>query len=133
MSGVLVSACAYAFFVEQMPYSSKTQQGYAMIIKYPYLVLNNLFYYQKQGYSEMQTMWKSLLRKFIIELILYAMLVVIYFLLVLRYLGDWLTSFFSEKPVIYAVIALVLIVAQGFTLEAITSFLIERLNLERFE
>ncbi|UCH60905.1 MAG: hypothetical protein JSV61_05340 [Anaerolineales bacterium] len=104
-----------------------------MIIKYPYLVLNNLFYYQKQGYSEMQTMWKSLLRKFIIELILYAMLVVVYFLLVLRYLGDWLTSFFSEKPVIYAVIALVLIVAQGFTLEAITSFLIERLNLERFE
>lgn len=81
----------------------------------------------------MQVNWKHLLRNFIIELVLYGILVVVYFFIVLRFLGDWLLNLFQEQPVLYGFLALILIVAQGVVLEAITSFLIERLNLGRAE
>ena len=77
--------------------------------------------------------FSALIRNFVIELIVYAILVVAYFLIVLRWLGEPLVQVFHENPALYAPIALGLIVFQGVALEAITSFLVARLGLERFE
>ncbi len=76
---------------------------------------------------------RRLLRNFLIELMIYAVLVVAYFLLVLRSIGGWLTYLYYTNLTIYAVTALVLIVVQGVFLEKVTTFLIERLGLERLE
>ncbi|UCG24309.1 MAG: hypothetical protein JSW55_19675 [Chloroflexota bacterium] len=76
---------------------------------------------------------RKLIRNFAIELVVYGVLVVIYFLLVLQWLGGWLTSLYENDLRIYAVVALVLIVVQGVLFEKVTTFLIERLGLERLE
>lgn len=76
---------------------------------------------------------RKLIRNFAIELVVYGVLVVVYFLLVLRWLGDWLTSLYENDLRIYAIVALVLIVVQGVLFEKVTTFLIERLGLERLE
>lgn len=74
-----------------------------------------------------------LVRNFVIELLIYGLLVVGYFYLVLRLLGEPLKRMFDQNMLLYAVVALVLIVAQSVLLEALTSFLVGRLKLERFE
>lgn len=76
---------------------------------------------------------KLLVRNFLIELVLYAALVVIYFVLVLRFLGEPLTELYNSQPALYAAAALLLIVAQGIVLEWVTSFLVGLLDLERLE
>jgi len=76
---------------------------------------------------------RTLIRNFAIELIVYAVLVVIYFLLVLQTIGPWLTELYYSNLRLYAVVALVLIVVQAVFLEWITSFLIERLGLEQLD
>lgn len=76
---------------------------------------------------------KRLIRNFIIELVLYGILVTIYFFLILRNLSTWLTDLFNENLTLYAVVALGLIVVQSVVLEWITAFLVERLGLERLE
>jgi hypothetical protein len=74
-----------------------------------------------------------LIRNLIVELIIYGLLVVGYFYLVLRLLGGPLKLLFDENLLLYALVALALIVAQSVVLEAITSFLLARLKLERLE
>jgi hypothetical protein len=81
----------------------------------------------------MKTRHKILLRNFLIELILYALLLIIYFWGVLRFLGEPLNKIFHLSPFVYAVATLILIVAQGVFLEWVTSFLITRLGLEKME
>jgi hypothetical protein len=76
---------------------------------------------------------KKLLRNFAIEMLVYGVLVTVYFILVLRTLGGWLTELYYNNLPLYAVVALVLIVTQGVMLEWLTSFLVERLGLERLE
>lgn len=76
---------------------------------------------------------RKLIRNFIIELIVYAVLVVAYFVLILRSIGDWLTYLYYNNLTIYAFAALILIVVQGVFLEKVTTFLIERLGIERVE
>ena len=76
---------------------------------------------------------RSLLRNFILEMILYGILVVAYFLVVLRYLGDPLTELYDANLRLYAVVALALIMAQGVVLEWVTSFLVDIMGLERME
>lgn len=76
---------------------------------------------------------RSLLRNFILEMVLYGALVVAYFLVVLRYLGDPLTELYDSNLRVYAVVALALIVAQGVVLEWVTSFLVDLMGLERME
>lgn len=76
---------------------------------------------------------RALLRNFIIEIIVYAGLVVGYFFLVLRILGEPLQALSSRSLVLYAFVALGLIVAQAVVLDLVTSFLIDRLGLDRFE
>jgi hypothetical protein len=81
----------------------------------------------------MDTNARRLLRNFLIELVVYAILVAIYFVVVLRTIGDWLTELYYENLTLYAFVALALIVTQAVVLEMITTFLIERLGLERLE
>jgi hypothetical protein len=76
---------------------------------------------------------KILLRNFVIEVAIYALLVVVYFFLVLRLLGKPLESLFENNIVLYAFVALFLIVAQGVLLDGVTTFLINRLGLVRLE
>lgn len=76
---------------------------------------------------------RKIIRNFLIELVVYGALVVAYFILVLQSLGSWLTSLYNNNLTVYAVVALVLIVVQAVILEKVTTFLIERLGLERLE
>jgi hypothetical protein len=76
---------------------------------------------------------KILIRNFIIELIIYGLLVLGYFFLVLRLLGEPLKEMFDTNLVLYAFVALGLILAQSVLLEAVTTFLVGRLGLERLE
>lgn len=81
----------------------------------------------------MKSRHKILLRNFLIELLLYALLLMIYFWGALRFLGEPLHRVFHLNPIVYAIATLLLIVAQGVFLEWITSFLITRLGLEKLE
>ena len=64
------------------------------------------------------------LRSFLIELLVYGVLVVGYFFLVLHLLGNWLLGFFEHHCGLYAILALALIVCQGLVLEAVTTALL---------
>lgn len=79
-----------------------------------------------------QRMW-ILVRNFVIELIVYSILVVAYFVVALRLMGEWLARLFHSNLVTYALVSLGLIVAQGVLLDAITSFLLNRFNPSRLE
>ncbi len=74
-----------------------------------------------------------IVRYALIELLLYAILVILYALIVLRSLREPLLSLFQSNLYLYALVSLFVIVAQGNILEALTAFLMDRLRLERFE
>jgi uncharacterized membrane protein (DUF106 family) len=76
---------------------------------------------------------KRILRNFLLEIILYGVLLVVYFLAVLRLLGKPLNELFHLNPWFYALATLLLIVTQSVALEIVTSFLIDRLGLEKLE
>jgi hypothetical protein len=76
---------------------------------------------------------RGLLRSFVVELIVYGTLVAAYSVIVLRLLGKPLAQLFHSNLGAFAVVSLVLIVAQGVLLDALTSFLLDRLRLERPE
>jgi hypothetical protein len=76
---------------------------------------------------------RKLFINFAIELVVYGILVLGYFLLVLRYLNSILTELYENNMVIYAFLGLGLVVAQGVVLEYVTSFILTRLRLERLE
>lgn len=73
------------------------------------------------------------LRNIVIELVVYGALVTLYALGVLQYLVDPLADLYENNLTLYAWVALALIVAQAVALEGVTSFLINRLRLARFE
>jgi hypothetical protein len=68
------------------------------------------------------------LRAFSIELGVYAVFVVGYFLLVLHFLGDWLHGLFDHHRVSYAFVAISLIIGQAVVLEFVTTFLMRLLK-----
>ncbi len=59
------------------------------------------------------------LKAFAIEVPIYAALLVAYFLLVLSFLSNWLKNLFDQNKLVYALVALALIVGQGGFLEVI--------------
>ena len=79
------------------------------------------------------TRLRALIRNFAIEMIVYGILVALYLVLVLRLLGKPLSRLFSDNLTPYAFISLALIVAQAVLLDAVTSFLLDQLHLERLE
>lgn len=68
-----------------------------------------------------------------LELTLYGVLLVVYFLLVLRFLGEPLVHLFNDNLVTYAAVALGLIVLQGVVLDLVTSLLIRLLNVDALD
>lgn len=67
-------------------------------------------------------------RVFAAELAIYAVLVAAYFLLVLHLLGNWLYRLEMQHRILYAVVALSLIVGQAVVLDAVTSLLLRILR-----
>ena len=60
---------------------------------------------------------KKVFKAFSIELPIYAVLVAAYAFIVLRFLGNWLFQLFTSERRVYAIVALALIIGQGFVLE----------------
>jgi hypothetical protein len=67
-------------------------------------------------------------KAFLIELLVYAALVISYFFLVLHLLGDWLHTLFTHYRYVYAITAILLIIIQAVVLEAVTTFLLRLLR-----
>jgi hypothetical protein len=63
------------------------------------------------------------LRAFLIELGVYAILVVGYFFLVLHFLGGWLLQLEMHHRYTYAGVAILLIIGQAVVLENVTTLL----------
>lgn len=72
----------------------------------------------------MNTEARKSIKSFLLELAVYAVLVVIYFFLVLHLMGSWLYHLFKNERKTYAVVALLLIVGQGVLLEILTTGLL---------
>ncbi len=76
---------------------------------------------------------RRLLRNLVLEVIVYSILLLVYFLIVLRFLGEPLNELFHQSLVVYAGATLLLIVAQSVALDFITSFLVARLDIDKSE
>lgn len=76
---------------------------------------------------------RRLLRGFVLEMLVYAALVVGYVLVVLRLLGDPLKTLFGKDLTLYGLVGLALIVAQGVLLDAVTTFIIRWSGLDTLE
>lgn len=81
----------------------------------------------------MKSKTRRLLRNLVLEVIVYSILLLSYFLIVLRYLGEPLNELFHQSLVVYAGATLLLIVAQSVALDFITSFLVARLDIDKSE
>ncbi len=57
---------------------------------------------------------------FLVELLLYAVFALVYFLLVLRLMGGWIKEVFDANKIFYAILALALIIGQGVLLEMLS-------------
>jgi NADH:ubiquinone oxidoreductase subunit 6 (subunit J) len=64
-------------------------------------------------------------RSFLIELLVYAGLVVVYVFFVIAFLGNWLDALYEHHKIRYAFAALLLIIGQGVVLEMVTSILLK--------
>jgi hypothetical protein len=71
----------------------------------------------------MKTEAAKSLRAFAIELAIYAVLVIVYFFLVLHLLGEWLYHLEAHHRYVYAIVALLLIAGQAVALDAVTTLL----------
>ena len=76
---------------------------------------------------------RKMIGSFAVELLIYSVLVVAYFFAVLQLLNEPLNRLFSSNLVLYAFLALGLIVAQAVVLEAVTSFIMGLLGLDQLE
>lgn len=83
------------------------------------------------GQDRLDPSLRPLLRSLALELVIYAPLVVIYFLLVLRLAGDYLADLYQQDTVLYSIVALAAIVAQGVLLERLTTWLLHRFGLRK--
>jgi hypothetical protein len=68
------------------------------------------------------------LRAFLIELAIYAVLVIGYFFLVLHFLGEGLRQLETQHRYMYGVVAILLIIGQAVVLESVTTFLLRMLR-----
>jgi hypothetical protein len=76
---------------------------------------------------------RAVVRNLAIELIMYSALVLLYSVVVLRWLGEPLRGLFHNNLLVYALLSLGLIVAQGALLDVVTAFLLNQLPIERLE
>ena len=74
----------------------------------------------------------ELFRNLLIEIVIYSALIFGYYLLVLRYLADWLMKIFNTNLVYYAIIGLGMIFIQAVLLDFITSYLMKLIKTDQF-
>ena len=72
----------------------------------------------------MKTETIKTLKAFVVELAIYAVLVVGYFFLVLHFLGGWLHQLEIQHRYTYAGVAILLIIGQAVVLENVTTLLL---------
>lgn len=65
---------------------------------------------------------------FVVELVVYAAFVIVYFFAVLHFLGGWLLQLETRHIHTYAVVALLLIIGQAVVLEMVTTGLLRFLR-----
>lgn len=75
---------------------------------------------------------KILFRNLLVEITIYSILIFGYYLLVLRWMGDWLMTMFNTNLVNYSLIGLGLIFVQAVLLDFVTSFLMKYIKLDQF-
>lgn len=75
---------------------------------------------------------RILFRNLFVELIIYSVLVVGYYLLVLRWIDDWLLGMFNNNLVLYAFVGLGLILLQGAVTDLVTTLLLRYVKLDQF-
>jgi hypothetical protein len=63
-------------------------------------------------------------RALLVELPIYAVLVVGYFFLVLHFLANWLGDLHKHHVTLYALVSIVLIIGQAVVLESVTTMLL---------
>ena len=73
------------------------------------------------------------LKAFLIELLVYSVLVVVYFFLVLHFLAEWVNELEPRHIKIYALVSIGLIIGQAILLEIVTTWLMRRLQGGRSE
>ena len=75
---------------------------------------------------------KILLRNLLIQIIIYGFLVFLYYILVLRWLDDWLMTYFETNLVYYSLVGVGLIFIQAVLLDFVTSYLMKFIKLDQF-
>ncbi len=75
---------------------------------------------------------KILIRNLLVEITIYSILIFGYYLLVLRWMGDWLMTMFNTNLVYYSLVGLGLIFVQAVLLDFVTSFLMKYIKLDQF-
>ncbi len=83
--------------------------------------------------SRIRRLTRSLVISLALELVIYATLLIIYFLVVLRYLQPVLAQLFTSNLTVYGFVGLGLIVGQAVLLDLVTAFLVSQLNLEQLD
>ena len=78
----------------------------------------------------MTTEMKLIVRKFVIQLLIYAVILALYFTLILRHLGDPLTELFNQSLLVYAGASLLLVVMQALFLDTLLHFIFKKLGVE---
>jgi len=73
------------------------------------------------------------LRAFLIELVVYGILVTGYFFLVLLFLSGWLQELHLHHVKVYALVAIALLIGQAVLLESLTTWLFRLLRGRRSE
>lgn len=75
---------------------------------------------------------KKLLRNLLAEIIIYGFLIAGYYLLILRWLDDWLMTIFNTNLVYYSIVGLGMIFIQAVILDFVTSYLMKYVKLDQF-
>ncbi len=75
---------------------------------------------------------RVLFRNLLIEIVIYGILIFAYYLVVLRWLDDWLMSLFQNNLIFYTVTGLGLIVVQAAFLDFVTSLILKYIKLDQF-
>lgn len=86
---------------------------------------------RNQSSSQRDPSLKPFLRSMAIELLIYTPFVMVYLLLVLRYGSDTLLRLFQESPIVYTIVGIAAILAQGVLLDTLTTWLLRRFGLRR--
>ena len=67
----------------------------------------------------------------VLHLALYGVLLLAYFLLVLRYLAEWFARLFEHHRMEYALFGIVVMIVQAVALESVSAFILRCFHLAR--